>query len=324
MLKATEITNIQKWVFPLFMGLKDSLFIVNDMASSPHFHVYKTPKFEYMGSFGLQGKGPSDLQDPTFWGQFKNVAGAQKIGVFQMNTMKFSWVDVHEALKSNSYQPTETFIMPPEVGTAVNIIALNDSVLVGTGIEANGEFFKYNLRSRAFEWRNFIKDGDDNFNHKISAAKLESEYHMGFIKVKPDNNMFVKAYVHHPTIDVYDSEANLLFTIKHKEFALPEIDEKQKQFKGNSKIYFANVFLSDKYIYALNLNCTLKEQAENTCSSPEIEVYDWSGKAICKFQLSGSTGNLSPFVVDELHKRIYTINPKMEYDSFQSYQIDHF
>lgn len=323
LLKGNEINEIRGDIFPLFMGIKDSILLLCDFNSNPHFYVYETNKFKSLGEFGRQGRGPSDIQDPFFSGQIIKDSGSYKIWVFQVNLMKLALIDIGKALGTTSFEkPDRTIILPPEVDTACNIISLDNNTFIGVGIDAKGEFFVYDSMNKTFEWKKFLVDYNSDYMNLLSKNGLLSEYKLGTLKVKPDGSHFVKASIFKPIIDVYNNKLDLQFSIELAGYEKPIIDGKKKQFDDSRFLYYANVFLTDNYIYALNQNCSLHEQNSNNCSKAEIDVFDWNGRAICKFQLNEPVSSLGPFVIDEKNDQIILFSPKIDGSSYSRFSIE--
>jgi len=318
-LTGRNIPEIKNDFFALQMGLKDSLLIFCDYENSPHFHIYELPGFKSIGSFGSQGKGPNDIDYPVFWGQIEKTENSYLIWFFQSNLMKQTCIDINKYLNSDKSIPEKTFEMPPEMDASINVLKLNDSVLIGTGPDAKGEFFIYNSNSDYFEWQSFNLCGiDDIFLEKLKSNNLLSEYKMGKIKIKPDESKFVKSYIYLPVISVYNNNAELLFSIKNEQFDLPEIEN--NIFSQESNIYYTNIFLTDSFIYALNQNCSLMYMGKS--KDVEIDVFDWNGNAVCRYKLNEGIVASGAFAVDEPNNMIYTINPKNDNSYYSKFQIN--
>jgi len=293
-----------------------------DFKSTPHFYAYETNEFKSLGEFGRQGRGPSDIQDPFFSGQIIKEEGSYKIWVYQVNLMKLVLVDISKALGTSYDKPDRSIILPPEVDTACNIIFLDNNIFIGVGIDAKGEFFIYNSLNKTFEWKKFLVDYDSDYMNLLKKYKLLSEYKLGTLKVKPDGSYLVKASVFKPIIDVYNNKLELQFSIEIAGYEKPTINSNKKQFNGSRRLYYANVYVTDNYIYALNQNCNLDELNSNNCSKAEIDVFDWNGKAVCKFQLNEPISSLGPFVIDEKNKQIILFTPKIDGNSYTRFPIE--
>ena len=319
-LKTEKVYRIQDEIYPMLMGVKDSILVLCDINSDIHFYTYTVPNIKYRGSFGKQGKGPNDLLDPVFWGEFENDKNNNKIWVYQTNRMLFTLVNVINSVKSKNASIERNIVMPPEIGAAVNIIALKNNMFIGGGRVEQGEFFVYNNATQKIHWKPIISD-NKNYIEKVKSANLLSSYKQGIIKIKPDKSKFVKVFSYMPIIDVYDENAELSFSIIAENCKFPKIGN--KQFDKEAKVFYTNVFLTDKYIYALRQNCTLIQLSQNLCPQVEINVFDWKGKAICKYIIKESLGSLAPFAIDEKNNKIYTIGIQETGNFIKVYNLIH-
>lgn len=310
--------KIKENIFPFGIGVHKDKIVFCDTQISPHFYVYSLPNFELIGKFGIQGKSPVEIEDPVFWGQIKEKGDSVFISFYQMNKMKFTTFELNKVIKAPIKEnDLEVTYMPPEIADAVNIMELNSKYFVGSGSTLLGEFFLYKADTDKLRWFDFIIDYNNNFMNKLKSNNLLQEYKRGIIKVKPDNSKFAKVYNYTSKINIFGIDGKLLFSIQHSNDKQPTI--KSTGFENDTKIYYNNVFLTNTYIYALNLNCNLGDYLKGNFNSVEIDVFNWKGTPIKKIQLNESIGPLSPFVVDEINDKIYTVNPKTEDSYFSSF-----
>jgi hypothetical protein len=321
-LKGESLKEINNDFFPLFMEIKDSLMVFCDYETSPYLHVYSLPHLKHLGSFGNSGSGPNDILDPVIWGQIYNVDDSYKMWIYQMNIMKFIYIDLLESLNSNKVIPEKTVYLPPEVGANVNVISLKNDNIIGTGIEAQGEYFIFNPKDTTFNWKPFIYDFDDKYKTELINSDLLSLLKLGTIKAKPNDTLFVKSFMFYPIIDIYDINSNLILSIVNDNYEMPKINLKSSQFGENSTMYYANIFLTDEYIYALNLNCTLSEYSNNNYDDVLIDVFNWKGKSVCSYKLNEGIIQTGAFSVDEKNNKIYITNPKSEFDYYTVFDIN--
>lgn len=306
---------------PLMMGLKDSILVVVDIENSPYFHVYKVPEFHYIGNFGTQGRGPFEFENPVFWGQFHSGESIQ-IWVYEMNGLKLSLIDVFGALQNSDYLAEKEYVAPPEFYESNNIMIMSDDLKVGSGAMEQGEFIISNGNEEKIGWVGFNVQYD---NHLSNFLKVNSDdldvLKQGVTKIKPDRSRFVKVHVYLPVIDVYHPDATLDFSIQLKESTdLPAFNN--GVFDPQTKGWYENVFLTERYIYALNRNCELQNYHINECHHAEIHVFDWVGNAVAIYKLNEGIAQGAPFVVDEKNQKIYTINFKNSDDFFVAFDIN--
>lgn len=298
----TEILNYN----PLLMGLKDSVLVVCDVENSPYFHIYSLPGFEYLGNFGQEGKGPSEFQNPLFWGQFQNTE-ALKMWVYEMNTFSLSLLDIEKSLTSELFDADSVYSVPAELHDANNVMITPENVLIGSGPFQQGEFFIYNPLQEHTQWIAHRTDYGSQ-EHSLFKGNLDDidVLKQGVAKIKPDGSHFVKALVYLPVIDVYRSDGEHRFSLVLNDYHLPVFNN--GSFENQTNVWYENVFLSDNYIYALNRNCNMQHYFGGKCNDAEIHVFNWEGEAVSKYSLNEGIAPAAPFAVDESNNRVYTVN----------------
>lgn len=309
-------------IFPLFAGFKDSLIVFCDIQSSPHVYIYNSNSLELLSVFGHEGKGPNDLNQPVFWGQFENT-NSIKAWFYEPNLLRFSLFNISEILAGGSALPERQFFLPPEIGVAVNVLSIDEKTILAAGKINQGEFIICDIVSEKVSYKPFLIDFDESFHDELIKSDFIDSYKHSIFKIKPDGTKIVNAHGYLPIIDVYDPKGELIFSIiKDKQFRKPNIDLQNRQFDSSAKVYYLNTFLTDKYIYALNQNCTLAELNSGENNKAKIEVFTWSGQPVAEYFLNESVGPMAPFLVDESRRRIYTVNPKNPYDYYTVFKVE--
>lgn len=309
------VNEIRSNFNPFQMGLHEDLLVFCDWENSLHFHLYQVPDFQYIGSFGQQGRGPGEFMDPVFWGQFEN-RDSEMMWVYQIYSNLFTLVDINESLLNQASQPEVIISVPSEAQEAVNIISLNDSVVLGSGYATDGEFFYFNHKSKTMQWQPFRTTYTRNITSFFQANhEYISTLKQGITKIKPDKTRFVKAMVYMPLIDVYKANGEHDFSILLRDFSMPDFN--QGRFDPSGSGWYENIFLTDKHIYAINRNCRIQQYIDGECIDTEIHVFDWQGQPVIKYKLNEGIAPASPFVVDEEHQKIYIVNFKDSDDFFR-------
>ncbi len=322
-LKGKSINKIKNDIYPLLITLKDSLLVICDPENSPHFYIYSVPDFKFVNDFGEQGKAPNQLDNPVIWDQIYKIDNTYYLWIYQINSLKMSLVNLTKAMKNKELQYVKNIVMPPETDDAVNILSLNDTIMVGNGSTySQSEFFTYNTKRKTFNTTPFsLININESYKDELLHNGLLHEYRRGIIKLSPDKQQFIKVCLFSPEIDIYSNNFEKKLTILYKTYTPPKIDSKSKYFDKSSRIYFANVFLTRNYIYVLNMNCTLNQYYTSKANNVTIDVFKWDGKPECKYKLNEGIIASGAFVVDENNSKIYTVNPKTEFDYFSSFDI---
>lgn len=319
-LKSNSIKSVENDISPFSITLVDSLAIFCDTENEPHFHVYKLPNFEFISKFGNQGFGPGDINRPIVWDQVVNSHNSKLLWVYQLDRMRFTLIDIQKSINKNKIHEVKSILLPPEINTAVNIIMLNNKIIIGTGVEAPGEFFIYDPEKDVLKWKEFQRNFDETVNNRLLEHNLISEYNRGIIKVKPDGKKFIKVFLFQPYIDIYNENAEIEKSFVYNDFHNLKFDN--NYFAGNTRCYFLNACLTDELIFIINLNCTLTDFFQNNCNDVFVDVFNWNGNQICRFKLNEGISAIGAFAVDYNNLKLYTINPKNEFDYYSSFNID--
>lgn len=322
-LEAVNCPSMKDDIFPLTMGINRDVLLLCDGMSDPHLYLYNLPSLEFLGEYVSQGKGPSEMLDPIFWGQFVDDENSLGAWFYEPNRMRYSLIDFNNLIDSGTVTPLKTYIMPPQLGAAVNLINIDNYIIAG-GRCTSGEFLKYTPDTKEKEFRPFIVEFSSSFMKDLSRSGLMKNLKQGVLKVKPDGSHFVKAYSYLPIIDIYDHNAELKFSIINDKLIKPDINFSKKLFNPNTRVYNTNVFLTDRFIYVANNNCSLQELSEEKANNVLIEVYSWEGRPLVKFDLNEGIGPMAPFVVDEKNEMIYTMSPKVDGRCFSQFNIKGF
>lgn len=321
-IKSSNIKGIDQAIMPLHLGINDDLLILCDPQSEYRFYAYKLPEFKFLGKFGKEGDGPKEISETMiFLNQFEKNKDGIFINFFEPNKMKYVSMNLNKALndslEDNDFKIT---YMPPEIQESYNIIKLKNNTFFGSGFSLAGEFFIYDENTASFRWKDQTVDHNDDFMKSLKENNLLDMYKHGALKAKPDNSHFVKAYQFTPKISVYDSDGNLKFSIINESKKEPKIVN--NQFEENTRMYYFTTYVTDDYIYAIDLNCTQKEFRSGGINNVELHVFDWDGNPIKKYLLNEGIGALSPFAVDEKNNKLYTVNPKSEESYFSQFSLD--
>ncbi len=315
-LNAVEINGIEEIFFPFAIGLYNDFIILCDIENSPHFFVYELPDFKFIGSFGEDGFGPTEINNPLFMGQFIEKSGKAFIGTFQGSNRSYRLLDFKKAISNKlSNEDVFTFNIPSDGVEALYVVE-NNNIFYSSGFSNLGEFSIYNAKNEKTNWIKFSNDFDEGYMSSLKQLGLMDLYKSGNVKLKPDKSLLVKAYTFLPKLSIYTPEGELKFSIISKGFEKPEFNRDTQFFKEGTYYQYGNIFLTDNFIYALNVNCPI---GGDCSSSNEIHVFNWEGNPIKRMKLNESLGPASPFAVDEKSKTIYAIIPKKENSYFYKF-----
>ncbi len=316
-------TNISTNYYPMMLTVVDTLLLICDTENEPFFHIYNLKYFEHISSFGEWGHGPSDFADPVFWHQFVIKDSTFYIWIFELNNLTLKKISLSEAIDNNipGSIPFSRILLPAETFTTSCVLVINDSMVVGTGHEARGEFFVFDIRSEQLSWKPFIKDLPESIWKQLVSEGLLNEYKLGTMSAKADGSKFIRTYIYNPIVDVYDSSFERIFSIKTGNPQIPSINRQNKQFDKHTRIFYIGSFATNEYIYLLNANCTLNDYLKGDCSSFILEKFDWKGNPIAKFSLNERVFATGSFAIDVSRNRLLTINPDFEHEAIRVFNL---
>lgn len=314
-IKSERSRRIGQGIVPRFVAIHEGNMILCDMENQPHFYVYRLEDFSLLGSFGKEDNAIGAIFNPCFTDQIESVGTESFLSVLQMDKHELTTFDYKKALNNSLTEAdVKTVKLPDEIDEAVHVIKMDNDLIFGSGYSDIGEFFIYNSVSKQLKWKEFSQEYSQEFMQQLEDSKLMGLYKYGIIKAKPDKSKFVKAYRYSEKIAIYNNDGNLIYTIDRGS-PKPQILS-NNQFSENTALYYGNVYTTDNYIYALNINCKVSEEISNV----QIHVFDWEGNAIEVINLNKGIGGLAPFAVDEATRTIYSINPAYESDLISEFR----
>lgn len=305
-------SRFSKLDFPIYVNLKckpidipikiygklSSVVIFNDLLVSiePYgdsiFSVFKLPSCSYIGSFGMNGRGPNEFNQPAG----SNTSLYENGIVFYDLSDRFFKIDLTEYITNRTFK-ISTIKLPGEISTLNNGFMLNDSIICGKpyfGGKDNSPFIMYNINSRKIESFGIWPD-----IYPEDKKKLFYSIYQGRSRVKPDQSMFATFVFKVKMFQIYKSNGDI-----YKE----KIIETQDNFFENGWIkpypnfYYTCVRTTDSYIYTLNVSCPGPKMPEN---KPTLEVWDWEARPIAKIALDIS---VNQFDITKDGKFMYCID----------------
>jgi hypothetical protein len=104
--------------------------------------------------------------------------------------------------------------------------------------------------------------------------------------------MFVSGLRYFPFIILTDSSGNHVRIIQtRRSYTEPEFIPNQILPVKETEYFYDRVLTSNEHIYALRLNSTLSS-LETMEQQPVLEVFDWSGKAVCEISFDRVIGSV--------------------------------
>ena len=154
--------------------------------------------------------------------------------------------------------------------------------MVGRSMNQEGRLFYYDKKNEAINWVKYTPEIDNPPTHNLHNL------YAGPLKIRPDNSKIVHALLYFKRIDVFTSCAEHIIS-----YALRDSPEDPGLFKDPNNpfpntlmYYYMDLFLSDKLIYALNVNIPMKEFNDFDSGYSELHVFSFDGEFIDSYNLN--------------------------------------
>ena len=289
----------QIFALPYRLIKAGSYLIVYDMKGEQLFHVYALQKpLTYLYSFGHAGQGPDEFTLPVV---LNNTAMQKDLAVLDLARARLR----RFALQKDTYQQTADSDINT-VGLSINTAVLTGDKLWAAGILWQGRFIAIDLHSGQHTFLPFIpKLTQDEpgivYQVEMTADEIYVYSAARFFKRIDKINIVKKSY-EKPLVDEVDFDL--------KKFGGP-LNEKNSA----TMIYYQDIYVTDRYLYALYFGTTDNEMLEH---QPTVQVFDkLSGEQLYNLHLDRT---VSRIVVDDKQKILLALaadsedEPLVEFD----------
>lgn len=127
----------------------------------------------------------------------------------------------------------------------------------------------------------------------------------GAIRINHDNSRIVSALQFFKRIDVFSVRPDHLFSLAFNDSpGNPEYySNPENPMPGTLMRYYSDLYLSYRYIYALNRNVAQEEIRKKTYPvTNELHVFSWDGYPVASYRLNQT---LYSFTIDEENDYLY-------------------
>lgn len=135
----------------------------------------------------------------------------------------------------------------------------------------------------------------------------ELYYEPNRVIISSNDKYIAACYLFQKRIDIYDTDLALKTKIDFGDY--DNLSKIRNSDFANVISCYANIYISDKYIYTLYRGQTRTQYKENDYSGDTIEVFDFEGTPIVKYSFDKSP---VLFVVDEANRKLYGYNSIFE------------
>ncbi len=272
----------------MILIIKDKLVIYNEVKEN-RFSVFDLNNYNLLYQFGNFGAGPEEFQfiDRNSIREYKGYLTL----LDQFHLKKISLGDKKMNIVSSTSIPSKT--------TELSGFTLVDDSLFVTdnrSIKTNDEVFIQSLV---------------NHNKKVGISTFP------FFNSKINENQIQRENITRKSIASRRSDGRicLLYTYMHRlkiftkagkqisDVSVEPLLKVQGDFDmENAKLFTGQIYVSDNYIYSLNLNAKEEELFAGKNQTPLLEIWDWEGNLINIYALDEE---ILGFCISEKNKKIY-------------------
>lgn len=254
----------------------DSIPVVVNIQSEHVFQRLDYKKQE-IRNYGHRGQGPDDFLFPTALSVWKN----DTIGCWDINKRRYSTM---ELISGDSLVQFCHLFETHDSLLHYEILPVCNEQFIATGIYNN-----YRLEVLDKEGH-FVKGfgvcpyrNDEEF--KISGS-IRSEVYQGRLAVNPSGTLLVHALLRANILSFYDIQPNGdLNLVTEQVGSYPDYDYNTGAMALSAKIYYLDVYATERYVYILYSGKNYKENKDKAFVGKIIKVYDRKGRHVRSLNL---------------------------------------
>ncbi|WP_086541032.1 BF3164 family lipoprotein [Algoriphagus antarcticus] len=279
----------------------DNYLIVVSFKNGDLISVYDADSQRLLMHGASNGEGENELLAPVALYVDKQERSFYIYDGMKQRQFKY---DLGEIMK-NGEIGTSVSIRLPSSGDFMNpVIPLGKGINLTMTYDKEGHFMFFDKEGEVVgklgEFEKMDVRGDD-IPDMIYGLIWKGKY-----AVNKSRKLVIKAYMDYSRISFFDMEANLLKDIwtGNKDMLTVEFDGQNVIKKGERKIHYGSVKVTDSFVYALYSG----EGYDNDYSvfpGKEIHVFDYDGNRVSRYLLDKL---VSDFCIDEEGNRIFGVN----------------
>jgi hypothetical protein len=276
-------------LLPIMISIVNEKLVIYNKVNNNKFSVFDLNDYSLLYQFGNTGKGPEEFQ-------FIHTNSIQeyKGNLTLLDQYRFKKIN----LGTNKMNIVSTTLIPTKVTDLSGFTLIDDSLFLShnRSIKTNDEIFSQSLLNNdgkvgisTFPYFNEKINSDQNQRENITRKSMASRRSDGRI-------CFLYTHMHRLKIFTKTGQ-------KINDVSIGPLLKVQSDFDiENNNLYTGQIYVSDKYIYSLNINAKEDELFAGMNRTPLFEIWDWEGNLIDIYALDEE---ILGFCVSEKYKKIY-------------------
>jgi len=264
----------------------DSLLIIKngDMCDDDFFYLYNKNNNNFFSSFGKRGRGPNEFLSVKMGGQYLKNDSTIKIWVHDRRGFKL--ININRSIETKKiFIDDKLLYISRDFHPIIDAFLLPNGDIVGKSLSQSGRLFYHNTYNDSTRWVEYFP----KVRKLPFDENMKDNLYIGPTRISHDNSRIVSALELFKRIDVFTAKTDHLFSLafddspENPDFFINPDDP----IPSNLMHYYYDLFLTEKYIYALNINISEGELNKGMDSGySELHVFSWEGKPITLYRLN--------------------------------------
>jgi hypothetical protein len=314
------LTGLQQIKAPYSVGIADSVLIVLDKSSSKLINLYGLGDYRFLADFGKPGETPWNLSSPWYYGQHLREKDSLYCMIADTKNNRLHKINISNVLSTNGAASLAwSAWLPRAIILGFNSVFLTgDSLLIGSyrgnATASTGRFFRYDIRSGKLDWSGYYP----RVEKRVKDEHMPFLYY-SFCGFNNEKQLMAASMNLFDRLDIVNTDVTQVVAALPKSSKNYTPSTEELPADRQTKIFFNEVYTTDKFIYALKFDDKLGNYINNT-GNMKLCIFSWDGALQQAVELDRAA--LGKLAVDEKRKKAIIINfcrdrdiaPLVEYD----------
>jgi hypothetical protein len=255
------------------------------------FTVYSLDSLKKLGDLVAKGGGPNEFPTSARFDYVSKMGDTSYFWAHDLNKPILSKININKSIEKGETVVEDTTALPIDE-SFVTAFKFSDEKIVGRSgntVPDMGRLKIYNPKEKAISKLVpfFPKVEYSRTDDEFMVTKLNSIY-VGSLTVKPDGTKIASAMNSFNQIDIFDTNAELLVSIKDD---FSEGEKRIEQYLKDGNLdwnhlmgYYADICSTEDFVFALFRNQLWEDYGEKMIPVT-IRVFDWEGEPIAELKV---------------------------------------
>ena len=304
-----KVDSIELWCTH-DMTIRNHCLVIADYCQKEKLYFYRLNDFQFLKSTGRAGKGPQDFKFPFFL-KGANVASDELL-IYDAELAKCKTFRINPtSTDSLVYWMKETKI-PAEIIASTDMAQIKNT-FYGSQDSGKGMFFIHPIESDRVEWVPY----PPSIPNYEEAPEANLSVKQNRITVNPNKKRIATAMKFYNQLFLYNTKGEVLKGGTFREEIAPKIVN--NQIDTSTKIFFTQIYSTDKYIYLVLSDMHYREKASSNWQPSQVAIFDWDMNHVLTLK---TNIYIYSIVIDSVFNRMLVLsydkeeNPELYYSNW--------